>query len=324
MCNITVADDGELLGTITNVVLTSAGKGYTTASIDIDAIPGILGPLLAGSGGDLEVVIPDEGSGAAVFLQGRSIGKIKKLKNNEFGFGYSHDYTLRPEITFPVNLRLFNTAILSEIKITDPGSGYTSVPRVVIEGGGGTGAEAEAIVKNNRLSEVIIKNPGSGYSSEPTVTLKSEFNYVVNLDLGYLQFNFPHGITTGAAIQLRAEDLGSTVGVLPKPSSAGLVKLNANTTYYAIAGSANSLEPDQLRIALTRVDAESGNFITFLTQGEGRQILLTEVFGGIAEAIVETSRFLKGELVYQVAALRLQLQLVMYLITKVGRSVLVS
>ena len=113
---------------------------------------------------------------------------------------------------------------MSEIKITDPGSGYTSVPRVVIEGGGGTGAEAEAIVKNNRLSEVIIKNPGSGYSSEPTVTLKSEFNYVVNLDLGYLQFNFPHGITTGAAIQLRAEDLGSTVGILPKPSSAGLVK----------------------------------------------------------------------------------------------------
>ena len=89
-----------------------------------------------------------------MFLQGNSIGKIKKLKNNEFGFGYSHDYTLRPEITFPVNLQLFNTAILSEIKVTDPGSGYTSVPRVVIEGGGGTGAEAEAIVKNNRLSEV--------------------------------------------------------------------------------------------------------------------------------------------------------------------------
>ena len=27
------------------------GKGYTTASIDIDAIPGILGQTLAGSGG---------------------------------------------------------------------------------------------------------------------------------------------------------------------------------------------------------------------------------------------------------------------------------
>ena len=304
-CNITVTDDGDFTGVITEVVLTAKGEGYKTASIDVDAIPGILGPLLAGSGAQLEVVIPDEGSGASVFLQGRSIGKIKKLKNNEFGFGYSHDYTLRPEITFPVNLQLFNTAILSEIKITDPGSGYTSVPAVVISGGGGSGAEAEAVVKNNRLSEVIIKNPGSGYSSEPTVTLKSEFNYVVNVDLGYLQFNFPHGITTGAEVQLRAEDLGSVVGILPKPSSAGLVSLSPNQTYYAIAGTQNSLESDQLRIALTKLDAESGSYITFLTQGEGRQVLLTEVFGGQAEAIVETSRFLEGELVYQGSSLEL-------------------
>ena len=304
-CNITVTDDGDFEGVITDVVLTSAGKGYTTASIDVDAIPGILGPLLAGSGAQLDVVIPSEGSGASVFLQGKSIGRIKKLKNNEFGFGYSHDYTLRPEITFPVNLQLFNTAILAEIKITDPGSGYTSTPAVVIEGGGGTGAEAEAVVKNNRLSEVIIKDPGAGYSSEPSVTLKSEFNYVVNIDLGYLQFNFPHGITTGAEVQLRAEDLGSTVGILPKPSSAGLVSLSSTQTYYAIAGEANGLESDQLRISLTKLDAESGSYITFLTQGEGRQILLTEVFGGQATAIVETSRFLEGELVYQGSSLEL-------------------
>ena len=304
-CNITVQDDGDFTGVITDVVLTSAGKGYTFASIDVDAIPGILGPLLAGSGAQLEVVIPSEGSGASVFLQGKSIGRIKKLKNNEFGFGYSHDYTLRPEITFPVNLQLFNTAILAEIKITDPGSGYTSTPAVVIEGGGGTGAQAEAVIKNNRLSEVIIKDPGAGYSSEPTVTLKSEFNYVVNIDLGYLQFNFPHGITTGAEIQLRAEDLGSTVGILPKPSSAGLVSLSSSQTYYAIAGEANGLESDQLRISLTKLDAESGSYITFLTQGEGRQILLTEVFGGQATAIVETSRFLEGELVYQGSSLEL-------------------
>ena len=123
--------------------------------------------------------------------------------------------------------------------------------------------------------------------------------------MGYLQFNFPHGITTGAAVQLRAEDLGSTVGILPKPSSAGLVSLSPNQIYYAIAGEQNSLESDQLRIALTKLDAESGSFITFLTQGDGRQVLLTEVFGGQATAIVETSRFLEGELVYQGSSLEL-------------------
>ena len=299
LCRITVAVDEEIgSGTITSVVITDPGKGYTTGSIDVDSIQGILGPQLTGSGADLQVVIPDEGSGASVFLTGRNIGKIKKLKNNEFGYGYSHDYTLKPEITFPVNLQLFNTSILSQIKITNPGAGYTSAPSVIVEGGGGFGAEAVAIVRNNRLNEIQIKNPGAGYSSEPTVTLKSEFNYVVNLDLNYLQFNFPHGITQGAAISFRADDVGSTEGELPKPSSAGLTSLVVNQTYYAIAGEANSLENDQIRFALTPADAESGNYITFLTQGAGRQVLLTEVFGGAAEAIVETSRFLEGERVF--------------------------
>lgn len=300
LCNITVENDPETgSGAISDVALTDPGKGYTTGSIDIDGIPGILGATLAGSGGAIEVVIPDEGSGAAVFLTGTQIGKIKTLKNNEFGYGYSHDYTLRPEIAFPINLQLFNTSILSQIKITNPGAGYTSAPAVLISGGGGVNAEAEAVVKNNRLSEILIKNPGSGYSSQPSVTLKSEFTYVVNLDLNYLQFNFPHGITTGAEIQFRADAIGSQVGILPKPSSVGLTSLSSAQTYYAIAGDANGLESDQLRFGLTPVDAESGNFITFLTQGDGRQVLLTEVFGGQAEAVVETSRFLEGEQVFQ-------------------------
>ena len=297
---ITVLPDEETgSGAVAEVAVSDPGKGYTTASIDIDAIPGILGPTLAGSGGSVTVVIPEEGSGASVFLTGKNIGKIKRLKNNEFGFGYSHDYTLKPEITFPVNLQLFNTSILTEIKITNPGSGYTSTPAVVIEGGGGEGAEAVAVVKNNRLSEILIKNPGAGYSSEPSVTLKSEFNYVVNLDLNYLQFNFPHGITTGAEIQFRAENVGSTEGELPKPSSAGLTSLVEGQIYYAIAGQQNSLESDQIRFALTLQAAQAGDYITFLTQGSGRQVLLTEVFGGAAEAVVATSRFLAGEQVFQ-------------------------
>ena len=298
-------DDETGSGAISSVAVADPGKGYTVASVDIDAITGILGPTLSGSGGAVSVNIPSEGTGASVFLTGRNIGKIKRLKNNEFGFGYSHDYTLKPEITFPVNLQLFNTSILSEIKITDPGAGYTSTPAVVIDGGGGTGADAVAVIKNNRLNEIIIKNPGAGYSSEPVVTLKSEFNYVVNLDLNYLQFNFPHGITTGAEIQFRSEDVGSTEGILPKPSSAGLTALIAGQVYYAIAGQANSLESDQIRFGLTLQSAQAGDYITFLTQGSGRQVLLTEVFGGKAEAVVATSRFLEGEEVFQGSAIEL-------------------
>ena len=88
-------------------------------------IDGILGPGLTGSGADIEVVIPPFGTGAVVFAKGNNVGKIKKLKNNNFGYDYTHDYTLRPEITFPINAQLTSTSILDSITVTDPGSGYS-------------------------------------------------------------------------------------------------------------------------------------------------------------------------------------------------------
>ena len=56
---------------------------------------------------------------------------------------------------------MFNTAILSEIKVTDPGSGYTSIPRVVIEGGGGSGAELRPVV--GLVTGLSLENPGANY-----------------------------------------------------------------------------------------------------------------------------------------------------------------
>ena len=302
LVQITVADgtddEGDTIpGQIQSVVVTSPGKGYTTASIDVEAINGILGPGLTGSGAELEVVIPPAGSGASVFAKGTSVGKIKKLKNNNFGYDYPHDYTLRPEITFPINAQLTSTSILDSITVTDPGSGYSQAPAVVITGGGGQGAIAESIIKNGRLDQILVKEPGSGYSSPPTVELKSSFNYVVNLDLGILQFAFPHGIQNGAEITLSVTDTGDGAEF---PIASGAVgRLNGTTTYYAIAGTANSLEDDQLKIAITAANAELGDALTFSNAGTGRQQVLTTSFGGAATANVITSTFLEGELVYQ-------------------------
>lgn len=292
---IVVDGNTDPAGQIVEVVVTDPGKGYTEAYIDVDAIDGILGPTLAGSGAVLEVIIPPKGTGASIFVKGESVGKIKKLKNNNFGFNYTHDYTLRPEISFPVNLQLTNTSILSSIKVTNPGSGYTSIPEVVIVGGGGTGAIATAEVRNGRISAIIIKNPGFGYSTAPSVELKTSFTYVVNLDLGLFQMAYPHGITNGSEITFTAEDLGQGA-ILPLTSFGYIIP---GQIYYAIAGSGAGLETNQLRVALTPQDAESGNYISFANAGTGRQILLTNSFGGSAEAVVETGRFLAGEMVYQ-------------------------
>ena len=252
---------------------------------------------MAGSGAKLSVVIPPSGSGAVVFAQGDKIGKIKKLKNNNFGYDYSHDYTLRPEITFPINAQLTSTNILDSITVTDPGSGYSQAPAVIVTGGGGSGAIAEATIKNGRIDQIIVKDPGAGYSSAPAIALKSSFNYVVNVDLGLLQFAFPHGIQNGAEVTLNAIDNGEGIEY---PLAAGaLGRLNPSTTYYAISGTANSLEGDQLKLAITQANAELGDAIGFVNAGTGRQQVLTESFGAAATANVITSTFLEGELVYQ-------------------------
>ena len=299
---ISVADGQDangvtIPGQIQLVTVTSPGKGYTTATIDIESVSGILGSGLTGSGAEVVVVIPPFGSGASIFTQGSSVGKIKKLKNNNFGYDYPHDYTLRPEITFPINAQLTSTSILDSITVTDPGTGYSQAPAVVITGGGGSGAIAEATTKNGRLDTIIVKDPGAGYSSTPIVSLRSSFNYVVNLDLGLLQFAFPHGIANGSAVTLNVVDTGDGVAY---PLSAGATgRLNGTTTYYAIAGTANSLENDQLKLAITSANASLGDALAYVNAGTGRQQVLTESFGGAATANVITSTFLEGELVYQ-------------------------
>ena len=59
---------------------------------------------------------------------------------------------------------------LQNIALTSPGYGYTQAPRVIIVGGGGTGATAYAILGvNGTIGEVILSAPGSGYTSTPTV-----------------------------------------------------------------------------------------------------------------------------------------------------------
>ena len=56
------------------------------------------------------------------------------------------------------------------VDVVNKGSKYQSVPELIVQGGGGTGAELQAFLgRNGQISSVKVVNGGSGYYSSPTV-----------------------------------------------------------------------------------------------------------------------------------------------------------
>ncbi len=72
---------------------------------------------------------------------------------------------LEPYINWVENHRLE----LDSIDVYHSGSGYLAPPNVLILGGGGSGAQARAVVASGRIVRVEVTNPGSGYVGTPLV-----------------------------------------------------------------------------------------------------------------------------------------------------------
>jgi hypothetical protein len=58
---------------------------------------------------------------------------------------------------------------LIDIVILDQGDNYTSVPKVIISGGGGSGAKATAFIAKGKVYKIVIDDPGKNYVSTPNV-----------------------------------------------------------------------------------------------------------------------------------------------------------
>jgi hypothetical protein len=65
------------------------------------------------------------------------------------------------------NLPLMN----SGFTITNGGSGYSGNCSVTISGGGGSGANAFAVVASGNVTSIIVDNAGSAYTTSPTITI---------------------------------------------------------------------------------------------------------------------------------------------------------
>ncbi len=64
--------------------------------------------------------------------------------------------------------------LVKQVKITNGGTvNYTVAPTVTFTGGGGTGAAASTTISSGKVTNVYITNMGSGYTSAPTVTFNA-------------------------------------------------------------------------------------------------------------------------------------------------------
>ncbi len=154
-----VANPGSLRlggsGAVTAVTVVAGGRGYTRA------------PTLQLSGGG--------GQGAAA----EAMMEVTGLELTRLGAGYTSAPTVTlgtPDIyggrpaTAVAQFNKDNHA-LTELRVTDPGSGYLRAPQVVIEGGGGTGAAAQATLS---ISELFVARGGTGYTTPPVATLTGD------------------------------------------------------------------------------------------------------------------------------------------------------
>lgn len=57
--------------------------------------------------------------------------------------------------------------------IIDEGSGYEVAPKVVVEGGGGSGCKLESVVVDGKLKKIVVKQGGEGFTGTPSVKIES-------------------------------------------------------------------------------------------------------------------------------------------------------
>ena len=73
-------------------------------------------------------------------------------------------------MTLAANEKSFFNGPLTGLTVTNGGSGYTTAS-VIITGGGGTGATADATISAGVVTGLVLTNPGANYSSAQTVTI---------------------------------------------------------------------------------------------------------------------------------------------------------
>lgn len=166
-----------ITGVVDDIEVTNPGIGYT-APPDVDLI---------GSASETAMAI-------AVLTEFNPIHSIVAIDTTGGidpedidGNGEEDLFTEAPEVKIErraggtgsgarANVILSESGELVKVNIVNPGSGYDQDPTVIIAGGGGFGAVAEAEIDNGQVVRVTVLESGEGYTSTPTVEIAAPIN----------------------------------------------------------------------------------------------------------------------------------------------------
>ena len=87
-------------------------------------------------------------------------------------FGHNHYVIENNQFTFALPYgQFYGLNGVSGLTLTNAGSGYTSAPKVIIEGGGteAFGAFARAVIEDGKIKELKLQGAGSRFTEAPTV-----------------------------------------------------------------------------------------------------------------------------------------------------------
>ncbi len=183
-------------GAVTGITITNPGSGYTAASVTFIGVgTGATADALVNLGGavtGITVATPGSGytaptvsvtgGGATTDATATAFGGVDAVAIVTGGSGYSMptvDFDL-PDGTDGVPARahalMDATGAVTAVVVDDPGSGYSSIPNVIIRDGtvfdpvrpGGSGATVAATLS---IQSVVLATFGAGYTSTPTVTI---------------------------------------------------------------------------------------------------------------------------------------------------------
>ena len=107
---------------------------------------------------------------------------------------------------------------ISEIRVTNPGVGYTTAPTVTISGDG-TNATAEAVIVNGRIQKIIVTNRGIEYT-QATVSITGGNGYgaeaivVVDAKIGVLRTIYYDSLAQRQIINANAGTIEYDTGIV--------------------------------------------------------------------------------------------------------------